>query len=703
MHNKNNSTSGASAWHTFAFSCVSTALVLMSSAPQTAEAVYRDARFNAAPQLNQLIVKYRDGGMNAASRGVMSAGVLDNVSAKMGRSMNHRRWLGEGAQLVTVVQADGAASMGDVIDAIKADSRVEYVVRDIMYQPAATPTDPLFAEQWHYLDGPGGIRVDAAWDVAYPDGFEGESRLEPVVVAVIDSGSRPHEDLLDITLPGYDFIDNPFIAADGDGRDDDATDVGDYTAPGDCGPNWPGSPSVWHGAHVMGTVGAVTNNGTGGAGVAPNARIVPIRALGRCGGALSDVIDSIYWAAGIDVPGVPSNENPAKVINLSLAAPGFCNAAMQSAVSAARDAGAVVVVAAGNEAIDAANLSPANCVDAFTVASVHAEGGRAVYSNFGDLVEIAAPGGNGPVFNPPDAGVISTVDAGTTVPVQDAYGALVGTSMAAPHVAGVAAMVFGAQPDWSPAQVENLLMSTVRDFPQNCEGCGVGIVDASQALALALPPIEEPEEEVELPEEEVIPEEDIEPIEEEIEEEEIPQELPVVDLGLFILGANTSVVPDGEIVDEAGRELSQRVTEYAISVRNLSLNQAQAVTVTNIIPDAVELVSLDISQGTCSVDGALCEVGDLAGLGQVELSFTVTHYGPSTVEALLGLNPSDIVIEDLYIQTQVSADNVDQVTENNNFVQPLVGGQLGWLGLIGLLIMAGRRRCLRAYHENADK
>lgn len=512
---------------------------------------------------------------------------------------------------------------------------------------------------------------------------------------MIDSGSRPHEDLLENTLPGYDFIANPFVAGDGNGRDADATDVGDFTNPGDCGPNWPGSRSVWHGAHVMGTVGAVTNNGIGGAGVAPNARIVPIRTLGRCGGALSDVIDSIYWAAGIDVPGAPPNENPAKVINLSLAAPGVCNAPMQAAVTAARNAGAVVVAAAGNEAIDASNLSPANCLGAFTVAAVHAGGGRAIYSNFGNVVEIAAPGGNGPVFNPPDAGVISTVDAGLQIPVEDAYGSLTGTSMAAPHVAGVAAMVFGAQPNWTPAQVENLLIATARDFPQNCNGCGQGIVDAAKALETALPPLVEEVEEEELLEE---PVEEL--IEEEVEEEEpiglpLEPQLPYIDIGLSVLSSVTSVVQGGEQLDDNGRPLTQRMTEYAIAVRNLSLVQAEAVVVTNTIPEGVELVNIEISQGVCEADGSRCEVGNVGALEQVQMSLAVTHFGPRTVDALFGFSEADLPGEALYIETQVVANNADQAAENNTLVQPLVAGHLSWLGVIGLVLMAAWRRGLR--------
>lgn len=674
--------------------CAWTMMSALTWTPNTAHAVFRDARFNAAPQTNQLIIKYRDDQTNTASRGVRSAAVLNSVDEKMGSALSHNRWLGLGAQVVNMRQRSGSASMSEVINALRADSRVEYVVRDVMYQPAAIPTDPLFAEQWHYAGAPGSIRLDEAWDIAYPNGFADDSQMAPVVVAVIDTGSRPHEDLLDITLPGYDFIANAFIGADGDGRDDDPTDPGDFTAPGTCAPNWPGSPSVWHGAHVMGTVGAVTNNGIGGAGVAPNARIVPVRTLGRCGGALSDVIDGIYWAAGYDVPGAPPNENPAKVINLSLAAPGACNAPMQAAVTAAREAGAVVVVAAGNEAIDAANLSPSNCFGAFTVASVNAQGGRALYSNFGNLVEIAGPGGNGPNLTPPDAGVISTVDVGLQAPEADGYASLVGTSMAAPHVAGVAALVLGAQPDFTPAQVENLLISTVQAFPEECNGCGAGIVDAAQAMAAVLAAQVIDEEEVV----EVVEEED--QVEEDVEEEEledfVQEEIVEADMALSLVSVQTQVVADSVIESPEGVQLIERVTQYDIAVRNLTNAVAQGVTLTNVIPADVQTLEISVTQGTCEAEGTSCSIGDVAALEQVIVSVSASFFAPSASDILLGGLPEGITPQDVFIQSQVSSESVDPVATNNVLLQPLVAGNISGVGLLGLVAFAlyrlGRQR-----------
>lgn len=173
MHNKNNIISRVRkvCARSLPLSCALTVLISLAGTPDSAHAVYRDARFAAAPQLNQLIVKYRDAGMDASSRSVMSSSVLEKVSGKTAKTMQHTRWLALGAQLVSVGDSDKSVPMADVIDALEADPRVEYVVRDVMYQPAAVPSDPLFAEQWHYSGAPGSISLTEAWSLAYPAGL----------------------------------------------------------------------------------------------------------------------------------------------------------------------------------------------------------------------------------------------------------------------------------------------------------------------------------------------------------------------------------------------------------------------------------------------------------------------------------------------------------------------------------------------------
>ena len=194
-------------------------------------------------------------------------------------------------------------------------------------------------------------------------------------------------------LPGYDFIHDTFVSRDGDGRDPDPLDEGDWNPViGDCYPGSPASYSSWHGTHVGGTIAAVSDNGIGVAGVAFGASIQPVRVLGRCGGWLSDIADGIVWASGGTVTGVPANPTPARVINMSLGGYGTCGATYQAAIDAAVANGAVVVVAAGNSGIDVASSRPANCDSVITVAASDRGGSLAWYSNYGSLVEVTAPG-----------------------------------------------------------------------------------------------------------------------------------------------------------------------------------------------------------------------------------------------------------------------------------------------------------------------
>lgn len=346
--------------------------------------------------------------------------------------------------------------------------------------PLLVPNDPRFAEQWHYGYTPGtaeGLNLPQAWNIT--------TGSASVVVAVIDTGILNHADLAGRTVPGYDFIDDLFVANDGNGRDNNPADPGDWITANECGFQHSAQPSSWHGTHVAGTIGAATNNGVGVAGVNWNAKILPVRVLGKCGGYTSDIVDGVRWAAGLSVAGVPANANPAKVLNLSLGGQGSCSSAEQSAYAAVTAAGATVVVAAGNDNANAANYSPASCNNVITVASTNRTGSRAYYSNYGSVVEVSAPGGD--TASGATNGVLSTLDGGTTTPANDnAYAYYQGTSMAAPHVAGLASLIVGENPTYTPAQVLSVLQSSARPFPAgsscNTSICGSGIVDAYQAL-----------------------------------------------------------------------------------------------------------------------------------------------------------------------------------------------------------------------------
>lgn len=346
------------------------------------------------------------------------------------------------------------------------------------------------------------------------------------------------------TLPGYDFVSSvvpssgfcvaggpiaPLIRSQGltledSDKDGDVLNTAVYGAvgrdaipldPGDWGRSYTcdGSTvvsrfgaSTWHGTHVAGTIAAVTNNAAGIAGLAPNAKIVPIRVLGYGGGLEADIAAGIRWAAGLPVPDAPVNPHPAKIINMSLGGSGPCGDAYQEAINAARAAGSIVVVAAGNSDVNVVNTTPANCAGVISVAATNKAGNRSWFSNFGSGITIAAPGGAGESSGVPDSGIYSTYSSTSTGPgylggetghpasvpstvvPPPSYGFSSGTSMAAPHVSGVIALMLSATGGpTTEAAVRTLLLNTAQPFANDaiCDPgepantCGAGIANAA--------------------------------------------------------------------------------------------------------------------------------------------------------------------------------------------------------------------------------
>jgi len=374
----------------------------------------------------------------------------------------------------------------EVLRQLRADPSVQYAQPNYLLRIVRTPNDPRFPEQWHYRDNgtgtgqsPGGINLPRAWDASI-----GSSSI---VVAVIDTGILPnHPDIVGSPnlIAGFDMISDPAIANDGGGRDNDPTDPGDAVAAGECFPGDPAQPASWHGTHVAGTIGVGrTDNGVGVAGANWTVRVQAVRVLGKCGGTIADINDGIRWAAGLAVPGVPTNSTPARVINMSLGTPpgNPCSASpsTQAAINDAVGAGAAVVVAAGNDAVDASQVFPASCDNVITVAASDARGHLVTrYSNFGATVEIMAPGGDVQRDDDGDGnndGVLSMVhpNAGT-------YARYNGTSMATPHVAGVAALYLAQTPTLTPAQLTAELQSNAlpRTSSQCPQPCGAGLLSA---------------------------------------------------------------------------------------------------------------------------------------------------------------------------------------------------------------------------------
>jgi serine protease len=439
-----------------------------------------------ADQTDRIIVKYKDEKAPLATKGAGSIAsraavqplsaarkaVLDRAGQQFGFLMKESHQIATGAR---VIKLDRKVALKDAAqvaaDLAARDPDVEYAEPDRIMRPLLTPNDSMYSQQWDYFEATGGMNLPAAWDKSTGAGIR---------VAVIDTGYRPHADLSGQILAGYDFISDATIANDGGGRDSDASDPGDWTAAGECGAGEPASNSSWHGTHVAGTIAALTNNGSGVAGVAYGAKVVPVRVLGKCGGYTSDIADGIIWASGGTVSGVPAIAARAQVINMSLGGGGACDTTTQNAINGARSRGTVVVVAAGNESQNASNSSPANCAGVITVAATNRSGGRASYSNYGTIVDVAAPGGDS------GAAILSTLNAGTKGPGADSYAGYMGTSMATPHVAGVVALMLAKNSALTPDDVESRLKSSARAFPASCSGCGAGIVNASAAVDAAV-------------------------------------------------------------------------------------------------------------------------------------------------------------------------------------------------------------------------
>ena len=442
------------------------------------------------PPVRRLIVKFRDAETSAAARRNQppASALVDRLSALAGQPIAHQRAMSGGSHVVSLFEALPISAARALAALLSADATIEYAEPDLLMQPMLVPNDPSYPNQWHYMSPPaemGGANLPPAWDLT--------TGATSIVIAVIDSGIlSAHPDLAGRIVGGYDFISDANWGNDGDGRDADPSDPGDWVTVADTfSASFAGCAvrnSSFHGSHVAGTIGASTGNLTGVAGINWVSLITPVRVLGKCGGSTSDLVDAIRWAAGVSVPNAPDNPNPARVLNMSLGGSGSCPNSMQSSIDEAIAAGAVVVVSAGNSGVDAIDSSPSGCDGVITVSATGRAGQLASYSNFGTVVEISAPGGSD------GEGVLSTVNDSATAPALGsyAYAYYQGTSMAAPHVAGIASLMLSRNPSLTPAQVMSKIQTTARAFPagtiRDCSTalCGAGIIDAAAAVAAAV-------------------------------------------------------------------------------------------------------------------------------------------------------------------------------------------------------------------------
>lgn len=506
---------------------------------------------DAAP-VNGVLVKFRDAPAHALLR---KSALAASSAASVGASAHElrvRQALAESGLASARVRPLGRDALHLQFDApLRADEALRHAQRlreraDVEWAEPNTrerrlqtvsdplfPADPGSTGQWWLFPVQGsnsnalvgrmrGVPgVQSAWGIvnALPTGA-------PVVVAVLDTGITAHPDLDANVLPGYDFVSTVEYAGDGDGRDADAHDPGDFVSAADkTGPNAAAfsncveENSSWHGTNIAGVVAAVTNNATGVAAVNGNARILPVRVAGKCGAELADIIDAMHWAAGEQLfngngQPLPLNPNPARVVNISFGGTTACSAAYQSAIDALALRGAVVVAAAGNE--HGAVTRPANCERVIGVAAVNRDGFKSTYSNFGAKLVIATVGGD--PFDPFDGGrwgallgddgLLTIDNLGVHAPDTQSvtYSRISGTSFAAPVVAGVISLMLAVNPQLTVAQVINGVRASARPHvvsaaigacsaqnPGRCvcsiTTCGAGLLDAEQAILYAQAPL----------------------------------------------------------------------------------------------------------------------------------------------------------------------------------------------------------------------
>jgi serine protease len=457
----------------------------------------------------RVIVKYKQ--TPDTLKQALSLDQTSRLSARLGLALRSGRHINALAHVIRAADVSSEA----LAARLSQEADVEYAIPDRLRTIRSLPNDPLFPDQWY-------LQATEAASTHATEAWNRTTGSSNIVVAVVDTGVRfDHPDLFAKLLPGYDFISDAPNAGDGDGRDVDASDPGDFISASDtenpnlqamCGSGLATYNSSWHGTRVAGIVGAAGNNSVGIAGTSWGAKILPVRVLGKCGGFDSDIMAGMRWAAGLSVPGIPNNPNPAKVINLSLGGGGGCTSAYADVIAELAGQGALVVAAAGNET--GAVGAPGNCAGVLAVAGVRHAGTKVGYSSFGPEVSVSAPAGNCVnAFGPCLYSIDTATNLGATSPAAngytDGYNYNIGTSFSAPQAAGVAALMLSVNQALTPADIIARIKQSARAFPTdnnlstcpnvhtsgdtagqcNCTTatCGAGILDAAAAVAAALP------------------------------------------------------------------------------------------------------------------------------------------------------------------------------------------------------------------------
>ncbi|MFN0298833.1 MAG: S8 family peptidase [Burkholderiales bacterium] len=450
----------------------------------------------------------------------MSADRSRSLSIAARTTLTPIRRTGSGAQVVRLTHDMELNAVEAIVARLKMDPAVAHAEPDRRKVPLTVPTDPAYRPasgglgQWNLRGGLGGINAEPAWSIS--------QGTPNTVIAVLDTGLLPDLEFSNpnrtfpgaggVPFYGYDFIseDGPGLfktANDGNARDADPRDPGNWILANEAGtPPFTDCPdaqnSDWHGTHTTGIIAANANNGHHITGIDWNAKIVPVRVLGKCGGYTSDIIDGVRWAAGLPVAGVPANTHPANIINMSLGGIGACSTEEQLAINQALAQPNVkaIVSAAGNNdpGRSSLNTAPGNCTNVITVAATDFYGSRAPYSSGGVNVVLSAPGGHfgtpPPGSSSDELGILSIRNRGTTDPSLNPNELVyfVGTSEAAAHVSGVVGLMLARNPALTPYQVYAIVRSNARAFPDSTctiATCGSGILDATASVqASATPP-----------------------------------------------------------------------------------------------------------------------------------------------------------------------------------------------------------------------
>lgn len=479
----------------------------------------------------RVIVKFRDRAATSSPPALQRR--IDELAVRQAQRLSLARSVSDRTHALWLERPLRGRDLQRLLQRLAADPAIDYAVVDRRRYRAAIPDDPLFNQtpetgQW-WLTTPNSTFVSAidgprAWDLTVGD--------PGIVVAVLDTGALfGHPDVGRVEdggkfLRGYDFVggvgsvDGIRVANDGDGRDPDPSDPGDWVSAADqrdpLFSDCDVSDSSWHGIHIAGIIGARSNNGIGVAGIGWNTPVLPVRVLGKCFGFDSDILAGMRWAGGLSVPGVPANTTAARVLNVSLGSLGECTTPYRSVVDELRARNVLVVAAAGNDG-ERAVASPGNCPGVVSVTALRHVGTKVGFANYGPGITIAAPGGNcvnvgvgQPCLYP----IISADNDGSRGPGNMIYGGKLGTSFSTPMVAGVAALMLSRDPRLTNDDLIERLRLTSRvfpaadpalfscddpDFKPNADGdlpndgqcnctatsCGDGMLDAGRAVLAA--------------------------------------------------------------------------------------------------------------------------------------------------------------------------------------------------------------------------